>query len=333
MHPKFLSENLSSVEQYIKLAEKTIRSNPEETSIEDYHLIPYEPAEGSTLSSKLSGTRVNGLLSINRNEITDLELAIVETDNKVYRTSFSLDRRWRLCQIHETQMMLKRLVTDFMLFKVVYNDSITESCVKLQLLGSLQKTLIKIYSRLSLPAANSLRSLSRSKLRTIFKPDLPKNLMLNLYCRDGNVNVDLNFIEVSNSAQFNKSPGNKSLLAQVNKSLSSATTVNIMGVKNADISGNFYQSRLFEAQSVNNTSSSSVSTSTVTSNNSYDTKCVINKVSYEVGDEFSHPGMGNAVFKVINTVQLKAEISWLYIAQNLVKEAVDEVAYCLKSME
>ena len=35
-----LSEHLSNIEQYIKLAEKTIRSNPETDNIEDYHLIP-----------------------------------------------------------------------------------------------------------------------------------------------------------------------------------------------------------------------------------------------------------------------------------------------------
>lgn len=239
-----ISENLSNIEQYLQLAEKTIKSNPENDSIEDYHLIPLisedvsvnsisshpsvtadnlhsttaqqnqnfinflqnlkkssqiqktqnkhalsnSSVNSSTLSNKLSKIRVNGLLSINKNEITDIELAITQPDtSKVYRSNFILDRRWRLCQIHETQLILKKILMEFQMLKICYDrvyatknfmrDSENFCHLKNNsefrkikiLLKNLHKNLIKVNNRLKLPAANSLRSLSRSKIRTIFK--------------------------------------------------------------------------------------------------------------------------------------------------------------------
>ena len=355
-----LSDNLANVEQYLKLSEKTIRCNPEDDTIEDYHLIPQDLDQPSPLSNQVSSTRVNGLLSINRNEITDIELAVVESDSRVYRTSFSLDRRWRLCQIHETQMTLKKLIADFMLFKAVFSAQVnsqpnpsqhtneqtaaapTELSVVKSLLRSFSHSLTKLHHRLSLPAANSLRSLSRSKLRTIFKPDLPKNLLLNVYCRDGNVNIDLNFIEVSPNSAFNKNPNNKALLAQVAKSLSTPTSsqvstpgavasLNILSGRNIEISSNFHAPSFFKKAA--SPPAAGPDGQPKNELETFESVSRVNKVAYEVGDEFSHPGMGNAVFRVVNTTQMKAEISWLYIAQNLIKEAVDEVVYCLKCLE
>ena len=246
-------------------------------------------------------------------------------------------------------MVLKKLISEFMIFKGIYtstcsvlqsenssSSSPSSSFITKNLLKSLYSSLIKVYNRLSLPASTSLRSLSRSKLRTIFKPELPKNLILNVYCKNGCINVDLNFIQLSSTSTFNKNPNNKNLVALAGRSFNSSNNSQVQGqnsssvepvqIENSDqnkeLENNLYSNSHYEINKdqKNQTKNSS--------------KLITkpNQVTYEVSSEFNHPIYNNAVFKVINTVQLKAEISWLYISQNLIKEAVEEVEYCLKHL-
>ena len=124
-------------------------------------------------------------------------------------SSFMLDKRWNLLQIHDLQLCAKTLINEVQHVIGVVRQLLNEDCTgdrnsvlnqtASNLLVSLLKKLldktIAADNRISIPARLSLRSLARSRLKTIFQPSLPQNYLVNVYVLNGNFCVDLNVVQ------------------------------------------------------------------------------------------------------------------------------------------
>ena len=312
-----LNTCLDYISQLLKNTDTTI-SPPHNEEPEDFHLIPvkddgynnktiYSDYQiSSSVSSVLNNTRVNGLLRISKHTIWDLELAIVE--NEVFRSSFMLDKRWNLLQIHDLQLSVKILVKEINhTIQVLKKLEQYDKDLIISQMKKLLDRVIQADSRISLPAHLSLRSHTRSRLRTIFDPPLPSNYLINVYVLNGNFCVDLNVLEPVKSLQ---SSSNSSFLRSSgiffdNMSKSSS--------KHSIISEQLSHPVIYQDGKVDNASNK--------------------KCTYEIGDEFHHPYDRNNKHRVVKTIQLYTNLPWLVLCQNNLKLAKNELLYYLQKLE
>ena len=317
-----LTSCLEYISQLIKNAETTI-STKISNEPEDFHLIPvrddgYSPnvysdcQTSSSVSAVLNEIRVNGLLRLSKHTIWDLELAIVENEpvTKVFRTSFLLDKRWNLLQIHDLQLSIILLVNEIrytvvMLGKIEkennleYNFSAQKPIIISQL-NKLLNRIIQADSRISLPAHLSLRSHARSRLRTIFDPPLPPNYLINVYVLNGNFCVDLNMLEtvksVNNSATSSASSFLKS--SGIFDSISRTSSKSCMAEQLSPV--------IFQdlEEKHDKYGKNSDEPGAKQRHVKHDKNNSISKCTYEIGDDFCHPYDKNNKHQVIKTIQL-----------------------------
>lgn len=316
-----MQDTLQTIQQLVKLAEKQILvTNLGVEEIEDLHLIPnIDTTDTSNLSNNLNKIRVNGILQLNKHEIINLELALVlnETPTSVFRCNFQNDKRWILGQIHYVQNILKVILVEIEHLKIGIEFEKSENPerineIHIKLLNKLLKKLIKTYNRLILPGSISLRAHSRSRLRTIFEPELPSNILVNIYCKKDHIYVDLTIIDKK------LNPNNSNMFSDFFMASTSTINSSTGSTNLSNISNNLYPIKFNKIDEEN------ISFERNKKNN-------LLKCNYEIGDEFNHPGENNQLYKVVNCIQLKASVMWLSSVQNLLITAIKELDYSLKT--
>jgi len=319
-----LLERLEHVTHLLESSARHIGTTLEDEP-EDFHLIPVrDDGHAKSVSAVLNRVRVNGLLRICKQTIWDLELAIVEHEpvTRVYRSSFMLDKRWNLLQIHDVQLATRTITTEAqsilgVVKRIAKNASESSTddsnapnsadspqftanpqhkTLLISLLKSLLDKLVAADNRLSIPARLSLRSLSRSRLRTIFTPPLPTSYLINIYVLNGNFCVDLNSTESLKEIQ-NKSHSGLSSVFGGGRSRGGAAIVDALSYSASD------------------------------------QKHQVTKCTYEVNDIFHHPYHQNERHMVTNTVQLYTQLPWLAACHNNIKLAKNELFYIMQKIE
>jgi hypothetical protein len=341
-----LTSCLEYISQLIKNAETTISTKIDDEP-EDFHLIPVRDdgyssniysdyQTSSSVSAVLNEIRVNGLLRLSKHTMWDLELAIVENEpvTKVFRSSFLLDKRWNLLQIHDLQLSIVLLVNEIkhtmaILCKIEEENNFHDefSAHKPIIISQLHKLLNRIIqadSRISLPAHLSLRSHARSRLRTIFDPPLPPNYLINVYVLNGNFCVDLNMLETVKSVNSSATTSATSFLKSsgIFDSMSRTSSRSSMADQLSPVVFQDSEDK-FDTHGKNSGAKKA----------KHDKTNSISKCTYEIGDEFCHPYDKNNKHRVVKTIQLYTNLPWLVLCQNNLKLAKNELLYYVQKLE
>lgn len=282
-----LKPKLDTVKVLLDQAYKILSPENGDQEPEYMHLIPSKP----TVSSAITNIQANGFIRIQRQTLYDIELAIIDpsSSQKIYKTSFREDKRWNLQQIHDVQMHLKNILISMELLVQIYEKSskIDKAYLKLQVQDPLRRAL----SRIRIPAKLSLRSLCRSKFKTLFNPVLPSNYLINSFICDGAFIVDLYVVGVS-----------------VNES--SSNIPNVFNLKQYSLPKPAEQDPDLYNFSVESNYPKSNSKQCYT---------------YERNSEFLNPLDKNQKYSVQNSVRLKTDLSWLQVVLAHLQQASEEV--------